>query len=635
MCGLVGFFSPNNNTLNQENQHRILAEMTTEITSRGPDDHGLWCDSEHGVALGFRRLSIQDLSQAGHQPMTSACGRYVMVFNGEIYNFQDLRQTLNQVEKITWRGHSDSEVILALISRFGIEETLGKLNGMFAIALWDKQEKSLTLARDRMGEKPLYFGQENGTFFFSSEVKALYPHPDFSATINDGAVAAYLRFAYVPDPLSVFKNITKLEPGHFVRIDSCGQVINKAFWSPCDMFIHARSTPFQGSRDQAANELNDRLLSGIKQRIVADVPLGAFLSGGIDSSTVVALMKAVAPDRVRSFAIGFDNPRFDESPHAEAVARHLNTDHTTFKMSERDCLDVIPDLQDVYDEPFADPSQVPTTLLCRLARQHVTVSMAGDGGDELFGGYGRYWEASAHWRKVHNLPAWRKALNRKILMGLSGSPSRLARNVRKKFNRLHHDNAAQYYANHMSRWRVDEGLYPPERLSPNIYDNDLALNDDISLERALMHRDTQAYLPSNLLVKTDRASMSCGLEIRAPLLDHNLIEFIWSLPDAYTVDDHKKGILRDVLYRYVPQEIVDRPKQGFEPPLIDWLRGPLKDWADDLLSADRIKNSPYYNAKVVMARWQDHRSGKRAWTYPLWTVLMLEAWLDKHQKRHG
>jgi len=622
MCGLVGFLGQGRPVIEAE---QLLVKMTDQIISRGPDDQGQWVD-ESGIALGFRRLSIQDLSSAGQQPMASACGRYMMVFNGEIYNFQDLRADLTDVN---WQGHSDTEVILALISRIGFEATLAKLNGMFAIALWDKREKRLFLARDRMGEKPLSYGFEGETFFFTSEVRALKPHPDFSATIDPQAANAYFRFAYIPDPLSIYKGFAKLAPGHMLSVARGQEPKIKAFWSPRDEFAKARKNPFMGSREDATAQLKARLLKGVEQRMIADVPIGAFLSGGIDSSTIVGLMNEVAPGRVRSFAIGFDNPRFDESPHAEAVADHLKTDHTTFKMSEQDCLDVIPTLQNVYDEPFSDPSQVPTTLLCRLARQHVTVTMAGDGGDELFGGYGRYWEAASHWRKVSNLPGFRKKLNKTLLMRLAKSPSRLARRFRKKLNRNYHNSPAEYYANNMSRWRLDEGLYDINQIAPNIYDEALVDGGDISLERSLMHRDCQAYLPSNLLVKTDRASMSTSLEIRAPLLDHDLIEFIWSLPDAYTVDDHKKGILRDLLYQYVPQSIVDRPKQGFEPPLIDWLRGPLKDWGDDLLASQRIKDNPFYNADVVQQRWSDHRSAKRAWTYPLWTVLMFEAWMDQ------
>lgn len=630
MCGLVGFLNKGS-TKDQAFSH--LKAMTDSITSRGPDDEGHWCDETAQIAMGFRRLSIQDLSQAGHQPMQSVCKRYMLVFNGEVYNFQELRAELDAAENIEWQGHSDTEVILALISRVGLEAALVKLNGMFALALWDISEQILFLARDRLGEKPLYYGRQNGTFFFASEVKALAPHPDFSADVDPASANAYFRFAYVPDPLSIFKNIQKLPPGHFVsvRADEAAQL--HSFWNPEDQFTAARANAFQGSRDEAAAELKSRLLKGVEQRMVADVPVGAFLSGGIDSSCVVGLMNEVAPGRVRSFAIGFDNPRFDESPHAEAVAKHLSTEHMTFKMSEADCLDVIPTLQDVYDEPFSDPSQVPTTLLCRLARKHVTVTMAGDGGDELFGGYGRYWEAAGHWRKVAGLSDRRRGFNKSILNRLSGSNSRLARNFQKKLHRLHHASPAEYYANHISRWRTDTGLYDAEDIASNVYSDPLILNDDISLERSLMHRDTISYLPSNLLVKTDRASMSTSLEIRSPFLDHELVEFIWSLPDAYTVDDHKKGVLRDVLYQYVDQSIVDRPKQGFEPPLVDWLRGPLKGWADDLLSWDRIKDNPYYNAKIVQSRWQDHRSGKRAWTYSLWTVLMFEAWMEK-QKTH-
>jgi len=632
MCGLVGFLSDKNKSIGNSQALSWLKLMTKQITKRGPDDDGHWVNDDGQVALGFRRLSIQDLSQAGHQPMESPCGRYMLTFNGEIYNFQDLRKELDKQHDIAWKGHSDTEVILQYISTYGLEYTLPKLNGMFAFTLWDIREERLFLARDRMGEKPLYYGRDNGTFFFTSEVKALYPHPDFKARINKQAAAAYFRFAYVPDPLCIYQNLAKLEPGHLLTVTDNQSPVSKPFWDTEKQFINARNHPFEGSRQDAVDELKTRLLNGVEKRMIADVPVGAFLSGGIDSSCVVGLMNAVAPGRVRSFAIGFDNPRFDESPHAEAVAEHLKTDHMTFKMSEQNCIDVIPSLQDVYDEPFADPSQVPTTLLCRLARKHVTVTMAGDGGDELFGGYGRYWEAAAHWRKVSGMSGVRKNINKSILQNLSANNSRLARRVRKKLNRLHHPDAAAYYANHMSRWRVDEGLYDPDNIAPNVFDIPMIENSHVSLERALMHRDTVSYLPSNLLVKTDRASMSTSLEIRAPLLDHDLIEFIWSLPDEYTVSDHKKGILRDVLYDFVPKGIVDRPKQGFEPPLIDWLRGPLKEWADDLLSYERIKDNPYYNAKVVHQRWCEHRDGKRAWTYPLWTVLMFEAWMKENAK---
>lgn len=630
MCGVVGVLDPGfGRSGGPEAITGLIGAMADTLVHRGPDDKGVWVDADAGVALGFRRLAILDLSAQGRQPMTSASGRYVIVFNGEIYNHGELRQRLEGDGARRWRGHSDTEILLAYIDRHGVEETLGQLNGMFAIGLWDRERRELWLARDRMGEKPLYYGECRGVFFFSSELKALRRHPAFDPELDGEAVALFLRHAFIPSPHSIYRGISKLSPGHVLRIPiDEWSAAPRPYWHAADVAEAQAAAPFAGTEAEAMERLGELTEDAVKLRSVADVPLGAFLSGGIDSSTVVAAMtRTQAPGNVRTFSVGFEDPRYDESPHAEAVARHLRTDHTTLMMSEDDCLEVVLKLPQMFDEPFADPSGIPTAVLCRLTAGHVTVSMSGDGGDELFGGYARYLRAARAWSKVAGTPQPLRALARSLVAMTAGKHTRPLRRLRKLAEGFSHADPYSLYLDYIGWWRTADGVAAAP-VSPATPVHLPAPTVSRSLARNFMFADTRLYLPDDLMVKVDRASMAVGLESRAPFLDHRLVEFVWSLPDAMIVERPNKGLLRDVLYRSVPRDIVDRPKQGFEPPIAGWLRGALRDWADGLLAEKRLSDDGLVNPAVVRARWRDHATGRRDWTYSLWTVLMLEAWLD-------
>jgi asparagine synthase (glutamine-hydrolysing) len=625
MCGLAGFLAPLAAWPGDNEAGPIAAAMRDALRHRGPDDAGSWLDGDAGIALGFRRLAILDLSEQGHQPMQSACGRYVIAFNGEIYNHLELRKQAEHRGAMTWRGHSDTETILAWASLEGVRPMLDRLSGMFAIALWDRQERRLWLARDRLGEKPLYWAKIGGILMFGSELKALRAHPAFRGEIDPGAAAAFLRYGFIPDPLSIYAHARKLRPGQFISVQAGETPEPEPYWDAAERLIAARTRPFAGDRVEALGEVRSRMKQAVADRLISDRPIGAFLSGGIDSSNVVAQMAAAAPSRVRTFTIGFGNKAFDESPYAEAVAAHLRTDHTTFHLTEADCLDSVPHLARTYDEPFADSSQIPTYLLCRQTASVVTVALSGDGGDEMFGGYPRYRDAPDSWDRAARIPpALRQAAG---LLGDALGDGRLNRRLKKSIARIRHADADSLYRDHLSRWRPDEGLYDSAFDSPSAWDAPLTADATIlSLPRRFMLRDLMVYLPGDLLVKMDRASMAHGLEVRAPLLDHCFVEFVWSLPDSFTVADGKKGLLRAALAAEMPDSLFERPKRGFEPPLVDWLRGGLRGWAESLLGHG---DSGLYDKALARRRWREHLSGRRAWTYPLWNVLMLEAWLKE------
>ena len=620
MCGIAGFLDPGRRC-DSARYDAIAEDMAARLVHRGPDDRGVWSDAEAGIALGFRRLSILDLSSAGHQPMLSADGDLVMIFNGEIYNHRALRAELPG----PWRGHSDSEVLLAAVARWGFAAALERLEGMFAIALWDRRRRRLFLARDRFGEKPLYWGWSGGVLLFGSELKALARHPCWSGTLDRGALGLFLAQSYVPAPYSAYQGIAKLPPGGFVAIDATGTAVPGRYWSAVERAAAASAAPFAGGLAAATERLEALIDRSVALRLEADVPVGVFLSGGIDSSTVVAAMQHARPGAVRSFSIAFPDARLDEAPHAAAVARHLGTAHTELRVSEADCLAVLPRLPEIWDEPFADASEIPTAALCRVTRGEVTVALSGDGGDELFGGYPRYTDAAAAWRRIAAHPARRAAAHR-LVGALAGANGRLARRLRKLAEGWAHEGAASLYRDHVSRWRPGDGLTPGLARAMSALDGPLP-DGPPSLEQRFMLLDALTYLPDDLLVKVDRASMTVGLEARAPLLDHHIAEFAWSLPPALLLEGGAKRVLREVLYRRVPRALVDRPKQGFEPPIGAWLRGGLRDWADDLLSPARLARGGMVEPRVVAARWSEHRSGRRSWAYPLWTVLMLEAWL--------
>lgn len=649
MCGLAGFFSPRSISFSSKNSS-ILTRMMESLTSRGPDDMGIWTDESY-LSLAHRRLSIVDLSPAGQQPMISNGERYVIAFNGEIYNHKDLRCELNSLGDIHWRGHSDTETLLACIETWGLERTLKKSIGMFAIALWDVKYKTLFLARDRMGEKPMYYGwqgyEDKSVFLFGSELKALKEHPSFLAKIDRGSLSLLLRHSYIPAPYSIYEGISKLEPGSILSL-SLNQpepVITK-YWDAVEVARVAKTTPFIGSTEQAVDELEALLKSAVNQQMMADVPLGAFLSGGIDSSTIVALMQSQSAQPVKSFTIGFNEDGFNEAVHAKAVAKHLGTDHTELYVSPIQAMDVIPKLPSLYCEPFADSSQIPTYLVSQLAKQKVTVSLSGDAGDELFCGYNRYKLTSKLWKSLSMAPTPTRELASKIITSISPTAwdklgaiipgakgyASLGDKIHKGAGVLVSDDLRQLYLALVSQitnpsdW-VISGFEHPTKL----FGNAPLLNEFNDVEQ-MMLLDTINYLPDDILVKVDRAAMGVSLEGRVPFLDHRIFEFAWTLPLEYKLrDGQTKWPLRQLLYRHVPKELIERPKMGFGVPIADWLRGPLRDWAETLLSEARLRREGYFHSEIIRAKWAEHLSGRRNWQSQLWTVLMFQAWLENEK----
>lgn len=631
MCGICGFWRPS-----EPVNAAAATRMTQAIVHRGPDDGDVWVDAEAGLALGHRRLAIVDLTPAGQQPMQSACGRYVVVFNGEIYNHLILRAELEKAHVAPmWRGHSDTETLLAVLAHWGVETGLQRLVGMFAFALWDKKARKLTLARDRMGEKPLYYGWQKDTFLFGSELKALAAHPEFGGKINRRVLPLYFRYSYIPAPHSIYAGIFKLEPGHFLTVsDDADKVLQtQAYWSLTDIAKKAPANPFSGSPVDAIDGLDSLLRQAVSGQMMADVPIGAFLSGGVDSSTVVAIMQSLASRPVKTFTIGFAEHGYNEAEHAHAVARHLGTEHTELYVSPTDALGTIPLLPALYDEPFADSSQIPTFLLSRLASQEVKVSLSGDGGDELFGGYSRYSRAGAANNRINATP--------KILRsGLAGFLTMLPAVKSGHFERrralltaaLRAQTDTEFYRSFVSHWLATDGItVETQELAQGLSDNSQKVCFDDFFNTAMLV-DSLSYLPDDILVKVDRAAMATSLETRVPLLDHRVVEWAWSLPQSLKSQrGHSKWVLRELLYRYVPKTLIDRPKMGFGVPIAEWLRGPLRDWADDLLDPVRMKNEGFLNPGPIQSKWREHFAGKSDWSYHLWDVLMFQAWLRYHK----
>lgn len=621
--------------------------MTDAIVLRGPDDAGAWVDAEAGIAMGHRRLSILDLSPLGHQPMASADGRFVMVFNGEIYNFQHLRAELEK-HGHTWRGHSDTEIMLAAFFQWGVTEATRRFNGMFAFAVWDKQERVLHLGRDRLGEKPLYYGWAGDTLVFASELKAIRQFPGFNATINRDALCSQLRFNYIPDPQCIYQGFHKLPPATLLSLRSpADKPVPDTYWSLRQVIEQGLDNPFRGTDNDAIETFESLLKEAVGMRMVADVPLGAFLSGGVDSSLIVAMMQAQSSRPVRTFTIGFDVPEYNEAQFAKEVANHLRTDHTEMYVTGKDALETIPLMPSLYDEPFSDYSQIPTYLVCKMARQHVTVALSGDAGDELFGGYERYFVGRNLWSKFAWMPpALKKAaagamtvlppqtLNSLGRMAGPVLPKRL-RHVPfgDKLHKLAEVVAAPgmetLYLTLMSHWKR------PEQIVIGGQDPHTSITDTTGWPRVsdfthrMMHLDMETYLPGDILVKVDRAAMGVSLEGRIPLLDTNLVEFAWRVPYSMKVRDGKgKWLMRETLYRHVPKALIDRPKRGFGVPLEHWLRGELRDWAEDLLSESRLKREGYFHPAPIRQKWQEHLSGTRNWHFYLWDILMFQAWLE-------
>ncbi len=650
MCGITGFYSGQPST--RSDLEQPLSRMNAAIFHRGPDSSGVWCDEHVGFGLGHQRLSIIDLSPAGRQPMVSACGRYVLAFNGEIYNHRALRAELEArcSQSLEWRGHSDTETLLMAFALQGVEATLRYASGMFALALWDRDEQCLILARDRFGEKPLYYGWVSGGFAFASELKALRCAPGFQRELDTSVVEQYLRYGCVGAERSIFRDVFKLPPGTSLTV-SLNQLVSGArpepvaWWSAASVAAEGLAT--RGDHAATSEELESVLHGAVGRMMESDVPLGAFLSGGVDSSLVVALMQGQASRPVKTFSVGFDDPRYDESSHAAAVAAHLGTEHTTLRATAKMALDLVPRLPHLYDEPFADSSQLPTCLVASLTREHVTVALSGDGGDELFGGYNRHLWGPRVWSRVSRLPlASRRALASLIrcvssggydrLMALAGQvlPSRFqVRTVGEKLYKLADvlacESFATLYSDLASMSRHPASFLTAEYSGAAVGPLPVDL-DGMSQTEWMMLMDTLTYMVDDVLVKVDRASMASSLEVRAPFLDPEVFKAAWQLPTDMRVSQGEgKRVLRDILYRHVPRTLIERPKMGFAVPLDEWLRGPLREWAESLLTPASLSSLPMLDAKGVQQCWQKHLQGKGHFAQQLWALLQLLAWVQE------
>ncbi len=643
MCGFAGFVAPPQPAFSGE---VILARMASALAARGPDEAGQWFDAEVGVGLAHRRLAVIGLGPEGRQPMASASGRVVIAYNGEIYNHRSLRREL-EASGMRFNGSSDTEVLLAAIEHWGIDAALRRLAGMFAFALFDRTDRSVVLARDRFGEKPLYFGWQGKAFLFGSELKALRVHPAWVGGIDRRALALLARYNYIPGPTCIHPGIAKLRPGSWLRLKLAGsswQAEEGVYWSAVAAAMAARDKPFRGSFADSVEALDSVLSDAVGGSMESEVPLGAFLSGGIDSSAIVALMQKTSSRPVRTFTIGFDDKAYDESEEARRVAAHLATDHHSIQLGTADVLRLIPRLPTLYDEPFADASQLPTALISNFARQHVTVALSGDGGDELFGGYNRYLWGGRVWRGIRPLPRSLRCLMQGLIR--SFGPTRWegflrwfpfgawVRHPGEKMHKLAgvldaHD-PRELYRRMAGFWhqglpvkenRDDAGWHPWD---------DGVWESRLSFEEHMMLADTLTYLADDVLVKVDRAAMGVGLETRAPYLDHRVFEFAWSLPLDYRIRrGETKAILRQVAYRYLPPRLLDRPKSGFAVPIHNYLKGPLRDWAEALLDRRRLEQDGYFDADAVRSSWEQHLSGSFNNQYEIWSILMFQAWQEQ------
>ncbi len=650
MCGFCGVWNTNDKKVNQD----YLSLMSEKLTHRGPDGHGVWIDEQVPFALAHRRLSILDLSSAGHQPMLSSCKRYILVYNGEIYNHLNLRKKIEErFGSQKWIGNSDTETLITSIMYYGIEKSLKNISGMFSIALWDIKKKELILARDRIGEKPLYYGYNNNIFFFGSELKSLLANPEFKAQINRDSVALQLRNAYIPAPYSIFKNIYKLLPGYYIKITQQDLKNNKlqdsqSYWTYINDAAKQEKNVSSLNIEIEQDKLEKILLNTVKNQMISDVPLGAFLSGGIDSSTIVALMQSASFKPIKTFTIGFNEDQLNEAKYAKAIANHLGTDHTELYVSSSDIINTIDQLPVIYDEPFSDSSQIPTILVSNLAKKNVSVSLSGDGGDELFSGYNRYKISEKFWNVLSKIP---HPIRQIISGGIQSVPPKYwntfsnLTTLGKKYNNfgdkmhkgskvLESKNLYEVYYKLISNWENPTAVVLNSNEPNTLLTTLKSKLTEFNNQEKMMILDSLTYLPDDILVKVDRAGMSTSLETRMPFLDHELIEYVWKLPHSFkNRNGQGKWILRKILNKYVPKQLTNRSKMGFAIPIDIWLRGPLREWAENLLNERKIKQEGYLNANLVSNKWYEHLSGKRNWSGLLWNVLMFQSWTEKYKNK--